>query len=212
MVIGDAPRSSVAGVTEFSRSQLAGYALAAVLVVALGLRYVHTGATAPANASAARSGSGTAPTGLSARPAPPGDAVVDVTGAVRRPGVYRLAADARVQDAVRRAGGPRPGADLTAVNLAAKLTDGAQILVPARGRVAAMAGGTPGAAAPAAPVNLNTATPEQLDGLDGVGPATAQKIVQFRQAHGGFGSLQDLDKIPGIGPKRIAALRGKVTV
>jgi competence protein ComEA len=197
-------------VTEFSRSQLTGYALAAVLVVALGVHYLRAGAATPASPSAPHSSAHTG-SSVSVRPAPAGAAVVDVTGAVRRPGVYRLAADARVQDAVRHAGGARPGADLAAVNLAAKVTDGAQILVPARGRASAADANGAATGVPAPPVNLNTATPEQLDGLDGVGPATARKIVEFRRAHGGFGSLQDLDKIPGIGPKRIAALRGKVT-
>ncbi len=206
---------------DLPRSQLAGYAIAAVLVVVLGIRYL------PASGGGMASGAGgsrSAPPGahpsaagsLSASPAPAGEAVVDVTGAVRRPGVYHLGGGDRVQDAVRRAGGPRGNADLAAVNLAAKLTDGAQILVPARGAAgAAGAGGgpasAPGATSPAPPVNLNTATAEQLDALDGIGPTTAQKIVAYRQAHGGFGSLQDLDRIPGIGPKRIAALRGKVT-
>lgn len=199
--------------TEFTRSQIAGYALAAVLVVVLGLRYLHGSAAATRSAGASvASGTHTSAAGLSVRSAPAGAAVVDVTGAVRHPGVYRLAADARVKDAVGRAGGARPGADLAAVNLAAKLTDGAQILVPERGGAGVAAASAGGAPPPAAPVNLNTATAEQLDTLDGVGPTTAQKIVAFRQAHGGFGSLQDLDKIPGIGPKRIAALRGKVTV
>ncbi len=145
--------------------------------------------------------------------------MVDVTGAVRRPGVYRLAAGARVQAAVRRAGGARASADLSALNLAAKVADGAQVVVPVRGAAggvaasAGTAGGTSGpGGSPAGPVNLNTATAEQLDALDGVGPTTARKIVEYRAQHGGFGSLAELDKIPGIGPKRLAALRGKLIV
>lgn len=190
--------------------QWAGYAVAAVLVVVLGATYLRSGGGGAAAAAGARP-SQTAPVKVTQGSG--ADVVVDVTGAVRRPGVYRLAGDRRVQDAVRRAGGPTRRAELAAVNLAARLTDGAQILVPARGVAAAAgpaaAGGT--AATPAGPVNLNTATPEQLDGLDGIGPTTAEKIVEYRKAHGGFGSLQDLDRIPGIGPKRLAALKGKVT-
>jgi competence protein ComEA len=141
---------------------------------------------------------------------------VHVAGAVHRPGVYRLRAGARVVDAVRRAGGARRGADLSAINLAQKLEDGRQVLVMKRapgGAVAAGPGvpGLPGTA-PAPPVDLNTATLEQLDTLDGVGPATAQKILEYRQEHGGFGSVEELGQVSGIGPKRLAALRDHVRV
>ena len=138
-----------------------------------------------------------------------GALVVHVAGAVRRPGVYRLRAGARVGDAVKRAGGARRRADLGAVNLAAELQDGRQVLVPirARGGVAAA-----GVAAPGVPLDLNTATVEQLDELDGIGPATAQQIVAYREAHGGFGSVEELDQVPGIGETRLAALREKVRV
>lgn len=154
----------------------------------------------------------TAPAGLRIADAPAPSAtrvVVDVTGKVRRPGVYRLRAGARVQDALRRAGGVAPGADLASVNRAAKVADGQQIVVPARTRVAAVtpAGGT----APSGPISLNAATPEQLDGLDGVGPATAQKIVAWRTANGAFSSVDDLAQVPGIGPKRLEALRPQLS-
>ena len=145
---------------------------------------------------------------------PPGPLVVDVTGAVRRPGVYRLAAGARVQEAVRRAGGTTAKADSAAVNLAAKVADGQQILVPERAPVLA-AGSAPAAAAGAAtasgPVSLNSATAEQLDQLDGVGPATAAKIIAWRTANGGFSSIDDLGQVRGIGPKKLEALRPQVT-
>jgi len=138
--------------------------------------------------------------------------VVHVAGAVRRPGVYRLRAGARVADAVERAGGARRRADLGAVNLAAELQDGRQVLVPLRtkGGVAAATAG--GATAPGVPLDLNTATVEQLDELDGIGPATAQQIVAYREEHGGFGSVEELDQVPGIGETRLAALRDKVRV
>jgi competence protein ComEA len=194
-------------VTDISRPQLVGYAVAACLVVVLGVRSLHPAGRHGAGAGAA------AP--VHVEQASSGRAVVDVTGAVHRPGVYRLPASARVQTAVSRAGGPTGRADLAAVNLAAKVTDGAQIVVPLRATAAgAGTGGTPapaGGAAPAGPINLNTATVEQLDTLDGVGPVTAQKILAYRQQHGGFGSVSELDRIPGIGPKRLAALRTKVT-
>jgi competence protein ComEA len=138
--------------------------------------------------------------------------VVDVAGAVRRPGVYRLARGARIADAVARAGGATRSADTLAVNLAAPLADGEQVLMPSRaGPASAVAAGADvGASAHPPPVDLNTATAEQLDALPGIGPVTAQKIVEYRQAHGPFTSLDALDAIPGIGPARIASLRGLV--
>lgn len=138
---------------------------------------------------------------------------VDVAGAVRRPGVYRMAAGARVEDALKRAGGATAHADLSQINRAAKLEDGRQILVPRRpSRAVPASAPATASATPAQPVNLNTATLEQLDTLDGVGPTTAQKIIDFRTAHGGFGSVDELDQIPGIGEKKLAALREQVRV
>ena len=140
----------------------------------------------------------------------------------------------RIADAVSRAGGGARGADLDAINLAAKARDGVQIIVPRRapggvsgaglpagaappvggaaGAVAA-ASGTPGTAAAAGSIiDLNTATAEQLETLDGVGPATSAKILQHRAANGPFRSVDDLDLIPGIGPKKLAAIRPRVRV
>lgn len=137
----------------------------------------------------------------------PGALVVDVTGEVRRPGVYRLRAGARVQEALRRAGGLTADAEAAGVNRAAKVADGQQIRVPSR--VEAHSATTDPGAAPG-PVSLNAATAEQLDELDGVGPATAQKIIRWRMANGGFASIDDLAQVPGIGPKRLEALRPQV--
>ena len=209
---------------ELTRVQVAGYAIAALVVVALGVRYMHRQAAAASpNPGAAAHHSPGAPDGAGAGAggvridrAGGGAALVHVAGAVRRPGVYRLPAGARIQDAVRRAGGGARGADVNAINLAAKVADGQQVVVPRRvgGGAASAAAAAPGAPAPAgaaaSPVNLNTATAEQLDTLDGVGPATAQKILDWRREHGGFRSIDDLAQVPGIGPKRLAALRDKV--
>ena len=140
--------------------------------------------------------------------------VVDVVGAVRRPGVYRLRRGSRVADIVERAGGLTRRAERAAINLAAPLADGEQVVVAVRGAPVAAAAGASGAggvgATPSAPISLSTATAEQLDTLPGVGPVTAQKIVAFRQEHGPFTSVAQLDAIPGIGPARLDELRGLV--
>jgi competence protein ComEA len=134
--------------------------------------------------------------------------VVHVVGAVRRAGLFRLREGARVADALARAGGPTRRADLSAVNLAAPLVDGQQVVVPRRGP-----GGTSAAGAPVAgsKVSLAVATVEQLDELPGIGPVTAQKIVDWRSTHGPFRSVDDLDAVPGIGPARLEQLRELVT-
>jgi competence protein ComEA len=133
--------------------------------------------------------------------------VVHVVGAVRRPGLFRLVEGSRVADAVARAGGPTAKAELSAVNLAAPLADGQQVVVPVRDAAAA-AGAGPAAGTK---VSLGAATVEQLDELPGIGPVTAQKIVDWRAAHGPFRSVEDLDDVPGIGPARIEQLRELVT-
>lgn len=148
--------------------------------------------------------------------------VVHVAGAVRRPGLYRLREGARVADAVARAGGATRRAQLAALNLAAPLVDGVQVLVPIRPSVpggVGSAGGnlTPDGSVAAAETglgakpSLSSATAEQLDELPGVGPVTAQKILDYRAAHGPFRSVDDLDAVPGVGPTRIEQLRDLVT-
>jgi competence protein ComEA len=138
--------------------------------------------------------------------------VVDVVGAVERPGLYHLARGARVADAVAHAGGLTRKAERTAVNLAAPVSDGEQILVAARGAPPGVGATATGSAPPSSqsPISLSSATAEQLDTLPGVGPVTAQKIVTYRQENGPFTSVEALDAIPGIGPARIADLKGLV--
>jgi competence protein ComEA len=136
--------------------------------------------------------------------------VVDVVGAVHHAGLYRLPEGARVADAVARAGGPTQKADIALVNLAAPLADGQQVVVPRRVAPGAAAGAA-SASGSGARVSLASATLADLDGLPGVGPVTAQKIIDWRQAHGPFRSVDDLDAIPGIGPARITQLRDLVT-
>lgn len=145
---------------------------------------------------------------------------VHVTGAVAHPGLYEIEAGARIADALQLAGGPSPSADLNQINLAAKLADGQQVAVPERGAVAGAGGG---GNAPAAisgspsgssglPINLNAATVDQLENLDGVGPKTAQKIIEYREAHGGFKSIEELMEVPGIGPAKFEQIKGQVSI
>jgi competence protein ComEA len=136
--------------------------------------------------------------------------VVDVAGAVRRPGLVHLAKGARVADAIARAGGLTRHAERSGVNLAAPVSDGQQVLVPERGGGGGAAAGDAAAAAASGPVSLSSASAEQLDTLPGIGPVTAQKIVAYREQHGAFSSVDGLDAIPGIGPARIAELQGLV--
>lgn len=147
-----------------------------------------------------------------------GALVVDVKGAVRRPGVYSLPAGSRALDAVRRAGGVTRRADRLRVNLAAPIADGGEVVVPRRGEAGqSVAAGTQGAAAtgstaPSAPLalDLNTASAQELEQLDGVGPATAAKIIAYREQNGGFRSIDELDEVSGIGEAKMAAIRAQL--
>jgi competence protein ComEA len=129
------------------------------------------------------------------------DVVVHVAGGVQRPGVYRLPAGSRVTDAVRRAGGFARRASRDAINLAARLSDGQQVVVPRPGSAASAATGQTG------PISLGSATVEQLDQIEGIGPVTAQKIIEFRDQHGGLSSIDQLDEVDGIGPSTMETLR-----
>ena len=175
-------------------------------LVAFGVRHLHPGGrpaalvVAPIRAASPASARARAAPGL----------VVDVEGAVRRPGLVRLPAGSRVADAVARAGGATRLADRGGVNLAAPVSDGQQVLVPRRGAATGSASLPSESSSPSAPVSLSSATAEQLDALPGVGPVTAQKIIDYRTQHGAFHSVDELDAIPGIGPARLADLRDLV--
>jgi competence protein ComEA len=173
------------------------------LILLLGRFALEAGTTTTAAPLPLPPAAGAGVTGL-----PSSRVVVDVVGAVRRPGLYRLAHGSRIADALTRAGGATAKADLAQVNLAAPLADGEQVVVPRRGAgIAAPGAGSAPAGGPAAPVQLSTATLEQLDSLPGVGPVTAQKILDYRQEHGAFQSVDELDAVSGIGPKRLEQLR-----
>jgi competence protein ComEA len=201
----------VAGET---RSTILIWVVAAALAVFAATRLLGGGAQpAPVRIDGA---SGAAdPARVPGHSKPAADVYVHVAGAVRTPGLIRLPADARVAAALERAGGPLPRADLDLVNLAAKVQDGQQIVVPRAGAAGTAAGApTAGgsvvgglATIPGAKVHLSTATIEQLDGVDGIGPTLAQRIVEYRDAHGGFRSVDELASVDGIGEKRLATLR-----
>ncbi|MFF4485171.1 helix-hairpin-helix domain-containing protein [Streptomyces sp. NPDC001544] len=157
--------------------------------------------------------------GAAAVPATGTQIVVDVSGKVRHPGIHRLPAGSRVADALRAAGGVRPGAGTGGLNQARFLVDGEQVVVggpapapePAAGAAPGPgAAGAPAGAGPAVPVSLNTATADQFDALPGVGPVLAQHIIDYRTRHGGFRSVDELRQVNGIGARRFADLRNLV--
>ncbi len=190
---------------ELSRAQLVVYGAIAVALLFVGARAIRAeGTTAASFAASPAGGGGEAGFSVGGQS---GDVVVDVTGAVGRPGVYRLPAGSRVIDAVERAGGARPGAELETLNRAARLADGQQVVVPRHvpGGVAAAATG-----AVEGPISLGTATVEQLEEIDGIGPVTAGDIVAFRDEHGGLASVDQLDQVSGIGPATMESLRDRL--
>jgi competence protein ComEA len=143
-----------------------------------------------------------------------GELVIDVAGAVRKPGLVRLPLGSRVADAIAAAGGLAPRATTAGLNLARKLADGEQVYVLPPGAAAAggpAAGSAPGGAPTQGKLDLNLATAAQLDALPGVGPVLAERIVAWRTQHGRFASVDQLGEVPGIGEKKLESLRDLVT-
>jgi competence protein ComEA len=201
------------GMPELSRAQVVVYGAIAVALLLVGARAIRgegggDSSYATDSFSSPDSGGGSSSSGgdftVSGQA---GDLIVDVTGAVGKPGVYRLPAGSRVNDAVERAGGPGPEAELEAVNLAARLADGQQVVVPERGPAGTAA---VGAEPEEGPISLGTATVEQLDTIDGIGPVTAEDIIKFRDEHGGLSSVDQLDQVSGVGPATMESLRARL--
>lgn len=186
------------------RTQLVGYALVAIVVVALGVKVLGKGGDgggAPAPPiKVDRAGTGGRE-----------GVYVHVAGAVRRPGLYRVRGGSRVASALERAGGLTRRAQVAGVNLAAPIEDGQQIVVPVRGPPGGGASSSASGAAAGSKVSLANATVEQLEKLDGIGPTLAKRIVEYRDSHGGFRSLDELGQVDGIGDKRLGALREAVS-
>lgn len=200
---------------ELSRAQVVVYGAIAVALLLVGARAIR--ADAPPERAVAESGAQPAAgetsgdSGELEISGDSGDVVVHVTGAVGSPGVYRLPFGARVDDAVRRAGGALGGAAVDGVNLAARLADGQQVVVPERGASAVAAGvGSGTVGGEDGPISLGTASAERLEAIDGIGPVTAADIVEFREERGGLASVEQLDEVPGIGPATMEALRERL--
>jgi competence protein ComEA len=188
----------------------------------------HAGASDGNSAAGAATSTTVAGVVSSGSSATNGDVIVQAAGAVVNPGVYHVASTARVADVVDAAGGSAPDADLERVNLAEKVNDGERVYIARKGQPippaesggaadggTASGGSTSGSAsatAPSSPVDLNAATAQALDSLPGVGPSTAQAILDYRNAHGPFKSVQDLSKVKGIGPAKLEQLRSHVRV
>jgi competence protein ComEA len=194
---------------ELSRSQVIVYGAVAVALLLVGARAIRAegGGVEPYAAAASEEPSGEAGFSIGSGGT---DVVVDVTGAVRRPGVYRLPAGARVVDAIERAGGPTGGALLEGINRAARLADGQQVVVPEQAPGGATIGVAGAADSDEGPISLGTATVEQLDTIEGIGPVTAGKIVEYRDQHGGLASVEQLDEVSGIGPATMESLRARL--
>jgi competence protein ComEA len=183
------------------------YAAVAVALLLVGARAIRGEGATQGSFAAASDGGRTGGSSFSIGGSG-GEVVVDVTGAVREPGVYRMPVGSRVNDAVARAGGAAPGAELEAINLAARLADGQQVVVPKR-----VSGGTAAGLAAGAdegPISLGTATVEQLEEIEGIGPVTAGDIIEYRDEHGGLSSVDQLDQVPGIGPATMDSLRARL--
>jgi len=192
-----------------SRGEIAG--LIIVLVAVLGGAGLWYARSLPKPVTIAESGPGAAQPAVSPTSSP-SLLIVDVAGAVRKPGVYEFAEGERVVDAIERAGGPMPKADLSLLNLAAMLADGTQILVPKTGPAVA---GVPGGAAPGSSgglININTASATELETLSGIGEVLAGTIVEYRTENGPFVSVDDLLDVSGIGPATLEEIRDQVSV
>jgi len=185
-----------------SRRQLFGGAIAVAVLLVLVVRHFGGGSSPAAPV--------VAPLRVSNHHAAAKLLVIDVAGDVRRPGLYKLPSGSRVHDALIAAGGATRKAQLDAVNLAAPVADGEQIVVPGSGAGGVAAVPSPAGSSPSAPLDLNTATLEQLVALPGIGPVTAQKILDYRQQHGAFHAVSELAGVSGIGPAHMAQLKGLV--
>jgi competence protein ComEA len=211
--LGQSWRERLSSLLEFRPREVAALAVLAVAVVAgAGFAFVRS---RPKPEPATQPQAVTVVASASPSASPAASLVVHVAGAVLRPGVYTFAAGSRVGDAIAAAGGQAPGADVNSINLARPLTDGERVWIPRKGETPPPdPGGGPGSAGGASggKVNINTASASELENLPGIGPALAERIVEYRTQHGPFRTVKDLMKVTGIGEKKFAALEDQVTV
>lgn len=207
--VGDARERLVAWVRYLGWGRLLGALTSTIVLVALGWLLLRQPA-APVEDDLAYATT-SAPASVTTQPT---TVTVHVAGRVRRPGVYDLPATSRVIDAVNMAGGAVFGADADAINLAAPVSDGQRVYVPAVGEVvpATESGGTGADAGPRFPIDINAASVSDLDRLPGIGPSTAAAIVRHREERGRFESVDGLLEVPGIGDAKLGAIRALVTV
>jgi competence protein ComEA len=198
-----------------SRAELAGLVVVVVITLAgVGLWYMRSLPKPVAIASGGAAPRGGAAPASASSPSPSSpQIIVDVAGWVRSPGVYEFAAGDRVIDAVERAGGARPNADLSGLNLAAPLTDGTQVVVPKQG-AAGPTGSTSadGSTSTGGLININSASATELEELSGIGEVLAAAIVDYRTENGSFASVDELEDVSGIGPSTLEEIRDQVTV
>jgi competence protein ComEA len=187
-----------------SRLQVAVFAAIGVVLLLIGVRAIRDAGAPAATGGTEAATLAAAPVGGASGGSASGDVVVHVAGAVAEPGVYRLPAGSRVADAVERAGGAEGRADPDAINLAARLADGQQVVVPERGT------GSTSVAAEDGPISLGSAEQADLETIEGIGPVMAADIIAFRDERGGIASIEELDEIPGIGPATIESLRDRL--
>jgi competence protein ComEA len=209
-VVGEPLRERV---RSLERRELISLVVVGALVVAAAAFWYVRSLPGEVSVHLAEDGGSSAGPALMASPSPAPTILVHVAGWVRRPGVYQFNEGDRVIDAVRKAGGARPGADLASVNLAALLSDAQQVVILKKGGTPGSIGaGTVAGPGGEALVNINTATLDQLETLPGIGPTLAQRIIDYRVEHGPFRSVDELLEVSGIGDQRLADLRSKVAI
>jgi competence protein ComEA len=186
------------------RSHLFLWVAAGLLLLAVGYRVLGNRPPDPPPVAVEQEAAAKAPRSRGER------VYVHVAGAVRRPGLYRVREGARVAAALELAGGPARKADLAGTNLAARVEDGQQVVVSVRGAAPAPAAAPSAASEAVGPLSLANATQAQLEELDGIGPTLAARILEYRDAHGGFSSVEELGEVDGIGEVRLEALRQAV--
>jgi competence protein ComEA len=192
---------------EITRRQLLIWSVIGIVIILVGARYMLAQGGAVESPA---SGATAATVGLKEEVV--ATIKVHIVGAVAAPGLYDLEQGCRIADAVAVAGGPLPTADLARINLAAKLADGQQLVIPDASDPSVIQGSSGSGTVDDGPISLNSATADQLMELDGIGPKTAEKIINYREEQGGFSHVEELMDVPGIGPAKFEQIKDRVIV